>query len=274
MSPGGGGQASTSGLSRTSLSRSAPSLVQAAGFNLRDFSLGRKKIVPDRPSSASRNGPQPHLLGEIDLIGGNGRWRQRLAEQEFERRRIEAEERRAEEERQEKERRARQKRREERMRRQQEEEERQRLEEAERKRAIKEERERSAREAAERERLRREEEEREWQARQPKICEACDGSCICQTCQGKGVVFGMFLVPSIFSKQQQQQAGKDMGKLVQGCLACGGLWQGVRGEVAKGSGMCLPCAGYGKIWPTNTSPKHGARKTRINPGDFGIAGAE
>merc|ERR1712087_167087 len=56
--------------------------------NLRNYSNERKKLPISRPTSA------PHMdLEYIDVIGGNGRWRQRLAEVEWQRRDVEEKER-------------------------------------------------------------------------------------------------------------------------------------------------------------------------------------
>eukprot|EP00927_Polykrikos_kofoidii_P012357 TRINITY_DN15326_c1_g1_i1.p1 TRINITY_DN15326_c1_g1~~TRINITY_DN15326_c1_g1_i1.p1 ORF type:complete len:274 (+),score=69.76 TRINITY_DN15326_c1_g1_i1:111-932(+) len=231
------------GLTQTGLSRSSPSLVTAAAFNLRDFSLSRKKLSLGRPASVTTF--RTDQLEEIDLLGGNGGWRQRKARDEFERRRVEEEQRRYEQLKRETEKRRRGQAKEERRRKQQQEEENARLEKEKKKRDAEEERRRLKREQEERERLRKEEEENDRRRRLPTTCQTCDGSGICQACEGKGHVFGLYLVQQVGHVESTQ----DYGKLMQGCTTCGGYMQGTRGALLQGSGKCPPCDGLGKIWP-------------------------
>mmetsp|Transcript_25397 Transcript_25397/g.70696 ORF Transcript_25397/g.70696 Transcript_25397/m.70696 type:complete len:283 (+) Transcript_25397:89-937(+) len=241
-----GSTLSKTGFTKTGFSRSSTSLVAAAAFNLRDFSASRKKLATDRPSSetASRRAP----YGEIDLVGGNGKWRQRRAEEDFERRRLEEQQRQREEQRREAERRRNMELAEARRRRLLEEEEQRRLEEQERKRLEQLQREREIREREEQERLRLLEEESERQRRRPKTCETCGGSAVCQTCSGDGYVYVMYLASEVDWRGRQND-DTDFGKLQQGCTSCGGYEQGVRGELQTGCGKCAACGGAGKIWP-------------------------
>jgi len=239
---------STIGLHRGGLSRSSPSLVTAAAFNLRDFSQSRKKIgYGERPESAGTSAlrlKREHLE-EIDLIGGNGRWRQRKAETEFDRRRMEEEAKRAEEEKRQKKTQQRQQMKEARQRKQQKEEEKQRIENEDKRRIAREERE-AAKLAEEEERRKYEvEEERQRIMRLPKTCQTCTGGGHCQVCGGAGHVYAMYLVTEVKTHAPSQ----DYGKLIQGCTHCGGYRQGIRGDLLKGSGKCPPCGGMGKIWP-------------------------
>lgn len=214
----------------------------AAAFSLRHYSLGRGRIDPERPQSQRTK----HLpLEYIDLLGGNGRWRQRKAEREWERRRLEEEERRRLEKLEEEERRRRRLELEERRRKQKEDEERRRQEERARQLREAEERERRRLEQEERERLAREAAEREWLARQPRTCETCVGSGRCVSCEGRGCSFAMFLVPAVAEGESQTTYGRHF----QGCPTCGGYKQGILGELRKGSGRCQSCGGAGKIAP-------------------------
>jgi len=243
------------------LGRSAPlgphrpsSLMTAATFNLRDFSKKRGKGLSsdERPDSGGASKRAPYE--QIDLIGGNGHWRQVKAEKDFERRRIEDENQRREQVKQEAERSRRKQMKEDRIRRQVEEEERKRFEAQEKKRATQEEKERLEFERQERERLRKEADHADWLRRQPVTCETCAGEASCQVCEGKGHVYGIYLVSTVVHSTAPPE--KDFGKLVQGCTNCCGLVHGVRGDLQKGSGKCPPCGGTGKIWPIFESPKH------------------
>lgn len=246
-------------MSKVGMSRSTPSL--AAAFSLRQYSLERKRLPPERPSSSPQLDPAD--LEEIDLIGGNGRWRQMRAKEEFQRRAVEEEERRRrlkilEEEKQR--RRAAQA---ERRRKQLEEERRQVKMEQERMQREKEDKEDRKRHQEERERKRREEEERQWLARQPKPCETCNGGGKCGTCLGKGTIFGLFLAPTV-----EDRCIADFGRVVQGCDECGGCRQNIIGQLRSGTGKCAVCCGHGKIWPNVTSPK----SRRFNATGFGVGG--
>jgi len=242
--------ASSGGLWKTWESRSSPCLVTAASFNLREFSLGRKKIAdPENPDRFKKNAS----YDKIDLIGGNGRWRAARAKEDAERRRLEEEEmlrqqrlREAEKERRRAERR-------EMRRKAKEEEERKRREVEERQLEEKREKEQQRLEQQEREKQHRMEQLAERQRRMPKTCKTCNGSGLCQACNGKGFQFSTFLVATVSSESMQE-----FGRAEQGCTSCGGCKQGIRGSLNKGAGKCACCCGHGKIWPDldPASPKH------------------
>jgi len=245
--------AAPSGLRRTGLSSSSPSLVAAASFNLREFSLTRSKLkrdpTPDNPLVKASS------LENIDLIGGNGRWKQRAAVTEFERRRVvDIEETRLTRQMEETKQR-RQAAKAEARKRVHDQEERRRLEVEERHEEEKRQKMRDRQQKLEKERARKQEEEAERQRRAPKTCESCSGSGTCQPCTGEGYLYSMYLVSKVTDEARQSY-----GKNMQGCTDCGGCKQGIRGSLQKGSGKCRPCAGYGKIWPNiedlnSSSPK-------------------
>jgi len=238
-------------MSKVGLSRSTPSL--AAAFNLRQFSPSRRRMLAERPSSAPQLDPRD--LEEVDLLGGNGRWRQKKAKDEFQRRAIEEEERRKRQKILEEEKQRRRAAQAERRRKQLEEERRQVKLEQERMRREKEEKEERKRQQEEKARLRMDEEERARLARQPRPCEACHGQGKCTTCLGKGGVFAMFLAPTV-----KDEGLADFGRMMQGCEECGGCRQNIIGQLRLGTGKCLVCSGFGKIWPA-ASPK---QRTRFN----------
>merc|ERR1712187_1050335 len=165
----------------------------AAAFNLRQYSEGRKRTAPERPASTGKFIP----LEEIDLIGGNGRWRQRKAKVEFERRAIEDAEKKRELKQLEVERARRKLLIEKRRKQQAEEEEKRRREERDKQRRDADEKEKKPREAEEKKRLEREHAEQEWLRRQPKTCEVCQGCTKCKKCFGTGYTFSMFLVGGV-----------------------------------------------------------------------------
>lgn len=220
------------------LSRSAPTLCHAdPQFNLRQW-----RMKPDRPVTA------PHLdpanLTPADLIGGNGRWRQRKAEVEFEKRRLQELEVLREQRAKAEKLRKRQELKEEKRRKQLEELRKER--EAQKERLRIEAIEKAEREAqwAEKERLRKEEEHREWLARQPYECDVCNKTGRCRGCEGQGQFFSMFLVPEV-----GQPGLNEFGRMPQGCEDCGGQRQNLQGKLRVGSGKCSYCGGRGMIWP-------------------------
>lgn len=220
-----------------SMSKSSPSL--AAAFSLRDFSQSKKKIAIERPNST------PDLaMEEIDRLGGNGRWRQRKAEDFFKKQAEEEIERQREQKLIEEKKLKRRKELEARRRRQQQEEEMKRQAELERERQEQEEREERRRKQEARERMIREQEHRDWLARQPRMCEACSGSGSCSCCGGKGETFAVFLVTAV-----SKGSGMDFGRTPQGCEECGGCRQNIVGGLQKGTGLCPCCNGKGKVWP-------------------------
>jgi len=227
-------------------SRSTPSLGHS--FALRKYNTDRKRNPGHQPDSMPC---LPVLYDEYDLMGGNGRWRQRLAEEDFEQKKIEAEERQRQEKLKEEERIRRRKLQEERRRKQLEDERKELMafREAQRRQAEEKERKRAAEE--EEARQRREQEERDFLAKQPKACEVCSGSGRCASCEGTGVVFGMFLVPSVSKDLENLGVGGsvDFGRLQQGCTDCLGGAQNLMGKLRGGTGYCAHCMGRGKIWP-------------------------
>mmetsp|Transcript_88570 Transcript_88570/g.246517 ORF Transcript_88570/g.246517 Transcript_88570/m.246517 type:complete len:292 (+) Transcript_88570:3-878(+) len=235
------------------MSKSSPSL--AAAFNLREHSQSRKKLPIERPDS------QPSLtLEEIDRLGGNGRWRQRKAEEYFKQKAIEELERQREQREIEERRRKRRCEIEARRRRQQQEEEQKREAERERQRKDRELKEALRQKEEELDRRRQEADQRDWEARQPYTCESCSGSGKCQRCDGKGEVFALFLVSQV-EKGSGTGLGRTriaevdnstkvgFGRTAQGCEDCGGCRQNILGELNTGSGNCPGCNGKGKVWP-------------------------
>jgi len=214
----------------------------APAFELRQYSEDRKRLLSARRPQSARLHSWP--LEYIDLLGGNGRWRQRKAMQEWERKQHEEEELRARKREEEAARRRRKVELEARKKKQAEEEERQRRQERERQRFEAEEQERKRLEEEERKRLLREQQEREWLARQPKLCDRCGGSGQCLTCGGSGNVSALYLVSRVTDESLLQY-----GRPLQGCDECGGRRQGILGELLRGSGLCYACAGSGKIAP-------------------------
>jgi len=245
---------------RLGKSRSAPSLL-AAATNLRGFSLQRGKIPApeERPSSATVWAKKREEFGQIDLIGGNGRWRQRLAEEVFERVREEDVKERARLADLEAKRARRAAQREEVRRKYQEEEDAKWRSEQERKRKEKEEIEEERRELERKEHERKEQIRKEIEKRQPKPCETCDSTGVCHVCNGVGGIFSTFLV-----KEVNGQCSQDYGRRMEGCTACGGCKQGIRGELQKGSGKCAKCGGLGKIWPDIAHERHALHRGRTH----------
>lgn len=232
------------------MSKSSPSL--AAAFSLRDYSQHRHRLPPERSNSQTTI-----ELEEIDRLGGNGRWRQRKAEEFFKRKQLEELERLRQQRAMEEEKRRRRQEFEAKKKRQQQEEEQKRQAERERQRREREEREEKLRREQERERQRREEEERDWLARQPRTCEACGGSGICSSCEGKGQLFSLFLV-----SQVGKGSHMEFGRQPQGCEECGGCKQNILGELVAGSGQCSGCNGRGKVWP-KIAFENKASRTRL-----------
>jgi len=223
-----------------SRSRSAPALPHA--YNLRQYSTERGRLAQAAPGAAEVK--LVHPLSQIDLVGGNGRWRQKRAKEQWVIDQAEAEKQRREQQILEDEKRRRREEREARRRRQQEEDQ-------QRQRALEEKKQRERREQEERER--HEEEERrlkaaqdhqDWLARQPKTCTTCEGSGKCTHCGGKGFFFATFLAPSV-----DTSASLDFGRAQQGCPECGGCAQNIRGDLVQGSGRCLNCDGVGMVKP-------------------------
>mmetsp|Transcript_44705 Transcript_44705/g.54731 ORF Transcript_44705/g.54731 Transcript_44705/m.54731 type:complete len:258 (+) Transcript_44705:60-833(+) len=232
-------------------SRSSPCIV--AAHNLRQYSLGRKRIVLERKSSE----PDFSHLDRIDLIGGNGRWRQKRAEDEFARRAVEEEKRLREQQEAEEKRRQRKLEIKARKRRQQEEEERRREEERERQRLEHVRFEELKQIEQEKERMRKEMEEKEFQARQPKPCVVCSASGKCIGCSGSGTNSTLFLAAMV-----DRYNNKGYGRRMQGCDGCFGFKQNMMAELKKGTGRCPNCDGWGKIRPDIDVTSPGGRTKR------------
>ncbi|CAE7436943.1 unnamed protein product [Symbiodinium necroappetens] len=227
------------GLKYNTLSRSSPCIV--AAHNLRDWSLNRRRLVPEQTASS----PDFSHLDRIDLIGGNGRWRQIRAEEEFARRAVEEEKRlRAQQEEEEK-RRQRKLALQAKRRRLQEEEERRRKEERERQHQETVRIEELKRIEEERERHRKEQEEKDWLARQPKPCQVCSGTGKCIQCVGIGHNPVLYLAANVNGKNTKG----DYGRRLQGCDGCFGFKQNMMADLKKGTGRCPSCDGWGKIRP-------------------------
>eukprot|EP00929_Paragymnodinium_shiwhaense_P099485 TRINITY_DN6115_c0_g1_i1.p1 TRINITY_DN6115_c0_g1~~TRINITY_DN6115_c0_g1_i1.p1 ORF type:complete len:347 (-),score=95.36 TRINITY_DN6115_c0_g1_i1:348-1388(-) len=220
-----------------------------SSFDLRQVANRRKKCHPEpaRTSSSPLQLRKKKTLGpttQIDLLGGNGAWRQKKAEVEFEERRIEEEERLRLQAIRDEERRKREAEKEARRRQHLREEEQRRKDEKERLRREAEEKEHRRKEEDDRKHRIKEEEEREWQRRQPKTCEVCAGQAKCKTCDGKGYSFAMFLVPTVDTNTLMTH-----GRVMQGCQDCGGYRHNILGSLKKGTGLCRSCDGVGKITP-------------------------
>lgn len=231
-------------------SRSCPTLCHAdPQFNLREYRS--KRVKPERPVS------QPHLdpanLTQADLIGGNGRWRQRKALVEFEQRGAKELELLREQRAKAEKLRKKQEVKEEKRKKQLEELRKERITQQERLRQDEEERQVREEQQAEKERLRKEEEHREWLARQPYECETCSKSGKCQGCDGSGQLFSLFLVSEV-----GEACLNEFGRMPQGCEDCGGQRQNLQGKLRVGSGKCSACGGHGMIWPIVES-KHNRR---------------
>lgn len=225
------------------LARSCPNLCRGdPQFNLRLYSQDKKRQQkPDRPASQPHD---PANMTKADLIGGNGRWRQRKAKVEFERRRLEEMEQLQQQQAKANEVRRKQEIKEQKRSKQLQD---MRIErEAQKERLRKDAEEKRLREEkqAEKQSLRKEEEHREWLARQPYDCETCSKSGLCQSCEGKGQLFSLFLVPAV-----NQSGQKEFGRMPQGCEDCGGQRQNLQGKLRLGSGKCSTCGGHGMIWP-------------------------
>lgn len=185
---------------------------------------------------------QPDYNLWVSLVGGDGRWRQRKAEEEWARQLVEHAERLKEQRLEEEKRRAKLAKEAERLRRKQEEElrlaeERKRAEEARRR-----EEERLRREKEEEERRRRMAEEREKLRWVKRKCKVCNGSGLCRTCDGQGALQTYYLAATV-----NGPSASEYGCRPRGCEACGGLpfdWGHYRG-----SGKCDGCNGARMIRP-------------------------
>eukprot|EP00929_Paragymnodinium_shiwhaense_P050607 TRINITY_DN25490_c0_g1_i1.p1 TRINITY_DN25490_c0_g1~~TRINITY_DN25490_c0_g1_i1.p1 ORF type:complete len:313 (+),score=80.28 TRINITY_DN25490_c0_g1_i1:98-1036(+) len=243
------------------LSRSTPTLSET--YNLRQFSIDRGRIAGDRPATTATGNPRLERskeLLEIDLIGGNGAWRQRKAQVEFERRAAEEKERKRLEKLRDEERRKRKEMVEARRRQHMQEEERRRKEEAERQRRDSEEKERKRIQEEERRNEAKRLAEEEWRRRQPKMCKVCMGCTKCQTCRGTGSSYATFLVTKV-----DTTTPVNYGKIPQGCEDCGGYRHNILGALKLGNGACPNCNGAGSIVPKiDGSPLRAKRVGMLN----------
>jgi len=252
------------------LSRSTPTL--AASYSLRQFAIDKKHIIadprsPDRPASTGKI----IALERIDLLGGNGGWRQKKAEVHFAIIDKEEREQRRRQKMLDDSKQERKEMREKKRRMQLEEEERKRREERERREAFENEKIRRRFEAEERKRLDREEEEREWLRRQPKTCKVCGGDTKCRKCSGSGFCFSMFLVPNV-----EKESLLTSGRIEEGCDECGGYRQNLLADLKMGSGLCPKCDGVGTITPKLEpwTPASRKRTAVVNFGDASPFGSD
>lgn len=242
-STGGGAGGGLKEFKRSYSTRSSPCLASSAAYNLRQYSIDRRRLAPPLDPRI------PNLpLETIDYLGGNGNWRKKKAKVEWARREVEERERRRQQRILEEARREREKAIEarrleaERKRKQAEAEE---LERREQERL---EKERLRREEEERERLRREQEKADWLARQPKTCHVCGGSGTCLKCGGKGYAVVCFLAPMV---KEKPLTSHGRGRVQIGCPDCGGYAEEIPQDTGrhKGTGNCMACNGAGKIAP-------------------------
>lgn len=227
------------------MERSWSSPALAAAFGLRKYAVQLKHIPGERAARAFQGDALEIPIEKIDLIGGNGYWRQKKAEEEFKRRRQEEEEQRRQDLLKAAQKKKRLLDREDKRKKFQEEEERRWQEEREQKRRDAIEKEQQKQKEEEKVRVVEEHKQEEKRKRMPRTCETCDGSCKCQECMGKGYIFSIFLV----SSKSDQQQDMEHGRVYQGCEKCGGCAHNMLGELKKGNGQCAGCQGLGKIWP-------------------------
>jgi len=238
---------------------STPAL--AGAFSLRKYAVLTKHIPGDRAPRAFAGDPMPEEpMEQIDLIGGNGNWRQIKAIAQFKIKDEIAKEVKIQERIKEQRKKERAAELADRRRKHQAEEEQRWQDEREQKRLNQIERERVQRENEEKVRQDREAAEEERRRRMPKTCETCDGSCKCQDCMGEGYTCATFLVAKKSTDDVSLgSTSMDHGRVYQGCEKCGGYCHNMLGDLKKGSGECAVCNGHGKIWPdlgdAVTSPK-------------------
>lgn len=222
--------------------------AHAAAFSLRTYAAKLKHIPAENVTRAAfRGDPLEIPIGNIDLIGGNGKFRQIKAEEEFARRRVQAEEEHREEIKYQAEKKQKKAEHIEKKRVYHEQEEKRWQDEREQKRLAQIEFARKKQEEEDERRAKRQLQEEERKRRMPKTCETCDGSGKCQDCGGKGHVFSLFLVHR--TGVSDVRTPMDHGRVHQGCDKCGGFSHNMLGDLKKGTGECPPCQGLGKIWP-------------------------
>lgn len=251
---------------------SSPAL--SAAFGLRRYAVEMHHIPGERVPRPFAGDPMEIPVEKIDLIGGNGKWRQIKANEEFKRIQLEEEEKHRQELRKEATKKQRHAELAERKRRQQLEEERRWQEEREQKRRDQVEREKVKRENEEKLRLQQEEAQEEKRRRMPKTCETCDGSAKCQECLGKGFIFSVFLVPSVSAHGAASGTSMDHGRVHQGCDKCGGYSHNMLGELKQGTGKCSGCEGLGKIWPVIDNMESAVSPKATRTTTMSVYGAE
>lgn len=231
--------------------QSSPAII-AAACNLRQFSLHRRFVSTEAENTSEPATNMVELL--IDLKGGNGRWKQIRAKEQY------ALEMKLKEEAERK------------ARLQEARKRNQQALEAAKQKKLQEEEMRRNQERAERERLQREaelailkakREEEEHSKRcheqlvllkQPRPCGVCKGSGKCTQCKGKGFFEAMYLSSSTGTGRKHDQFH---GRTRRGCAECGGYKKDEdEGTVftpltqcnnpISGSGFCPTCDGSGK----------------------------
>lgn len=228
-----------------SLARFAASrLRESAAVSLRSWSARHRKGGLCAEASTASTAEGREEFDEMDVIGGNGRWRQRKAAAEKQRREAAEQLRASQDAQREAERRRRLTEKEHLWRTQQEDEERRRAEAEARRRRELEEQARRRLEREEEERRRREEQEREERQRSiPLPCQACACTGDCPDCHGKGRYLSLFLVSAL----RERSTELEFGQKWQGCATCGGHNPGVLGEMIRGTGRCAVCGGSGHL---------------------------
>ncbi|CAE7157489.1 unnamed protein product [Symbiodinium pilosum] len=182
----------------------------------------------------------------VTLHGGNGRWQQARAQNQWAHMLVEHEAAMAAKK-QEAERQRLRRAEVARIRRAEEEELRRRVEEAEQdKRRRKEEELRLQMQREEEARRAKLEEERLLELMQPRKCQKCEGTGRCSNCQGDGSVDVLFLAPAVGSRPMPIL----QGRRPRGCRQCGGAGDGaLLRDFIAGSGRCDICKGERFIKP-------------------------
>jgi len=84
------------------------------------------------------------------------------------------------------------------------------------------------------------------QLRQPRTCDACEGTGKCASCSGSGCITVTYLSSTVSGDSNGFR-----GQTCSGCNACGGRKDGaeLHGlDVLKGRGSCAACRGHGRKW--------------------------
>jgi hypothetical protein len=189
---------------------------------------------------------------EIDLVGGNGRFRQRKAEAEFARRRLQDFQQRQEHALRKEKERLRQLEEAEKLQRIQLEMQQAAVAEADRRRRDDAEQTRLLREEKEREQVRLEE-ERLAKLRSIKItCNECIGNGLCFSCKGTGQLYKLLLAPRVeidMHSIDSRERSEMFGQVAFGCKACANAaaFSHLSGDLWRGNGMCAKCSGHGTL---------------------------